>query len=83
MDEINKIVAENLREIRRLRKLSLEGLAELTGVSKSMLGQIEREESNPTLQTLWKIAAGLRVSLTSLIVAMEPQAQLIKKAEQL
>ncbi|NLY72996.1 MAG: helix-turn-helix domain-containing protein [Tissierellia bacterium] len=81
MDEINKIVAENLREIRRLRKLSLEGLAELTGVSKSMLGQIEREESNPTLQTLWKIAAGLRVSLTSLIVAMEPQAQLIKKAD--
>ena len=63
MDDINKIVAENLREIRRLRKLSLDGLAELTGVSKSMLGQIEREESNPTLQTLWKIAAGLRVSL--------------------
>lgn len=78
---INKIVANNLKEIRKNRKLSLDGLAELTGVSKSMLGQIEREESNPTLQTLWKIASGLKISLSDLIVAVVPQVEVIKRKD--
>ncbi|HCL78549.1 MAG TPA: hypothetical protein DIC53_01115, partial [Synergistaceae bacterium] len=64
--DLEKIVAENLKRIRSDRKLSLDGLAALTGVSKSMLGQIERGESSPTLQTVWKIANGLRISLTEL-----------------
>ncbi len=66
MADLEKIVAENLKRIRSDRKLSLDGLAALTGVSKSMLGQIERGESSPTLQTVWKIANGLRISLTEL-----------------
>ena len=41
MDDINRIVAVNLKKIREKNKLSLENLSELTG-SKSMLGQIER-----------------------------------------
>jgi len=32
-----------------------------------MLGQIEREESNPTVQTLWKIALGFRTSLSTFL----------------
>lgn len=38
--------------------------AELSGVSKAMIGQIERGESSPTLSTIWKIANGLKVSFT-------------------
>ncbi|NLY85719.1 MAG: helix-turn-helix domain-containing protein [Tissierellia bacterium] len=80
MDDINRIVATNLKKIREKNKLSLDNLSELTGVSKSMLGQIERGESNPTLQTIWKIATGLKISLTSLIVATKPEAEIIKKS---
>ena len=60
-------VAENVRRIRKTQKLSIDRAAELTGVSKSMLGQIERGLVNPTVAVLEKIAQGLHVSLTELV----------------
>ncbi|MGR3622281.1 helix-turn-helix domain-containing protein [Pseudophaeobacter sp.] len=57
----------NLREIRSSAGLSLSKAAELTGVSKAMLGQIERGESSPTIATLWKIAKGFQLPLSALI----------------
>src|SRR5690554_5668235 len=65
--EIDLVIAKNLKAIRESKKLSLEKVAELTGVSKTMIGQIERGESAPTITTIWKIANGLKVSFTSLI----------------
>ena len=47
MEEINLIIAKNLKAFRESKKLSLEKVAELTGVSKTMIGQIERGESSP------------------------------------
>jgi transcriptional regulator with XRE-family HTH domain len=49
------------------RGWSLSKLAEETGVSKAMLGQIERNESSPTVSTLWKIATGLNVPFSAFI----------------
>lgn len=60
-------VAVNLKRIRLSRKMSLDELSEQTGVSKSMLGQIERCESNPTIGTMGKIVSGLRVEFDDLI----------------
>lgn len=57
----------NLREIRSAAGLSLSKAAEITGVSKAMLGQIERGESSPTIATLWKIAKGFHLPLTALL----------------
>ena len=62
-----KNIAFNLKRIRNVKKMSLEDLADQTGVSKSMLGQIEREESNPTIEVLGKIVSGLRIDFTDLI----------------
>ncbi|WP_424980298.1 helix-turn-helix domain-containing protein [Leisingera sp. S232] len=59
----------NLREIRAAAGLSLSKAAEATGVSKAMLGQIERGESSPTIATLWKIAKGFHLPLTALLSA--------------
>lgn len=56
-----------LRSIRRDLGWSLDKTAEHTGVSKAMLGQIERGESMPTVATLWKIATGLRIPMTALL----------------
>lgn len=67
MENIQKNIGANLRSIRKTRGLSLDQTAELTGVSKAMLGQIERGESNPTVTTLWKIAIGLQISFSTLI----------------
>lgn len=60
-------ISSNLKAIRKQRNLSLDQLAELTGVSKSMLRQIETGRSSPTIATIWKIANGLRLSFTTLI----------------
>lgn len=67
MDQPVETIAENLKSVRESRGLSLEQLAELTGVSKSMLRQIETGKSSPTISTIWKIANGLRISFTSLL----------------
>lgn len=80
LDPLNTVIAENFRRLREARKLSLERVAELTGVSKSMLGQIERGESNPTVATLWKIAGGLRVSFTALINSPQPDTLVIQRS---
>ncbi|TQR20645.1 helix-turn-helix domain-containing protein [Psychrobacillus vulpis] len=81
MDKINENIGKNLNRVRRERNISLEKTSELTGVSKTMLGQIERGESNPTVTTLWKIANGLRLSFSSLISEETPSVSLIKKKE--
>lgn len=60
-------VGLNLRKLRQDAGLSLSQTADLTGVSKAMLGQIERAESSPTLATLWKLAKGFQVPLSGLI----------------
>jgi transcriptional regulator with XRE-family HTH domain len=67
MEQSIEAIADNLKGIRENRGLSLDHVAELTGVSKSMLRQIETGKSSPTIATIWKIANGLRVSFTSLL----------------
>jgi transcriptional regulator with XRE-family HTH domain len=64
----------NLRDIRNKAGLSLSAAAELTGVSKAMLGQIERGESSPTIATLWKLAKGFHLPLSALIEEPIPDA---------
>ncbi|NLM70569.1 MAG: helix-turn-helix domain-containing protein [Synergistaceae bacterium] len=79
METLEKIVAENLKGLRTRRKLSLDKVSALTGVSKSMLGQVERGESSPTLQTVWKIANGLRIPLSELTDAPVPETESFSK----
>jgi len=67
MEQPNTSLANNLQNIRESRNLSLDKLSEMTGVSKSMLRQIEIGQSNPTIATIWKIANGLHIPFTSLL----------------
>lgn len=71
MERPTIILAQNLRALREERNLSLAKLSELTGVSKSMLRQVETGKSSPTIATLWKIANGLRVPFTALLRKQE------------
>ena len=66
--EIATRVASRLKAIRKERGWSLDKAAQETGVSKAMLGQIERSESSPTISTLWKIANGFTVPFSIFIV---------------
>lgn len=77
MEEFQHIWVKNLKIIRGEEKLSLEKVSQLTGVSKTVIGQIERGESSPTITTIWKIANGLKVSFTSLINNLQPNTKVV------
>ena len=81
MDAMSSMIAANLKRIRKEKKLSLDNAAEMTGVSKSMLGQIERGESSPTVATLWKIATGLHISFTALLEGQAMETKIIQKED--
>ena len=59
--------------------MSLDQIAEQTGVSKSILGQIERGEANPTIGTIGKIVSGLRVELKDLTKNPGEEIYLVQK----
>jgi transcriptional regulator with XRE-family HTH domain len=65
-------IAARVRTLRTARGLSLEALAERSGVSRSMISLVERGESSPTAVLLDKLATGLSVSMASLFEV--PQA---------
>jgi XRE family transcriptional regulator, regulator of sulfur utilization len=64
VEQINQQVGMALRQLRQQQGWSLDQAAQTCGVSKAMLGQIERGESSPTVVTLWKIATGFHVPFT-------------------
>ena len=80
-----KHLSSTLRQHRKNRGWSLDKTAKQTGVSKAMLGQIERGESSPTVATLWKMATGLEVSLSAFLepVPTYEDSALIRDAAEL
>lgn len=65
--DIHDRLAASLREARKARGLSLDAVAKLSGVSRSMVSQIERAESSPTVATLWNLTQALQVDFAGLL----------------
>jgi transcriptional regulator with XRE-family HTH domain len=61
-----------VKQLRATHKWSLNQLADASGVSKSMLSQIERNNANPTIAVAFRIALALGMSLAELVE--DPQA---------
>ena len=80
--DLTPVVGENLHRLRTQRGLSLEKLAQQSGVSRAMLGQIELGQSAPTINVLWKIAHGLGVTFSALITAQQRSGPLVLRATQ-
>lgn len=77
MDELKATILERMKLIRNNKQLSLDQAAEITGISKAMLSQIERGQSMPTITTLWKIATGYKVPLTYFLEEEKPDYTLV------
>lgn len=56
-------LGEKIRKLRQERRLTLQELAELTGLSKPLLSQVENDLVIPPLSTLLKISKGLKVGI--------------------
>lgn len=83
--DIHRHLATTLRQLRAEKQWSLDRTAQETGLSKAMLGQIERGESSPTVASLWKIAQGFQCSLSHFLEApaSRPQDTLFRQVDTL
>jgi len=79
--ELGRRVAENLRQRRKARGMSLDDLAQSSGVSRAALSQIETQKSNPTLGILWKIAVGLGVPFADLIGEAKGGVSILRRGD--
>jgi transcriptional regulator with XRE-family HTH domain len=78
--DLAPVVGKNLRRLRTERGLSLERLAQASGVSRAMLGQIELGQSAPTINVLWKIARAVDVPFSALITSSQPAGAKVLRA---
>jgi transcriptional regulator with XRE-family HTH domain len=79
--DIKNTVAQNIKSAREQRSLTLEEASSLTGVSKSMLSQIEKGVSNPTISVLWKIADGYKIPFSALLNNNSREASVVKLSD--
>lgn len=66
-EPLSQLVCDRVRSLRKSKGLTLEQLASLSGVSRSMLSQIERGAANPTLGVAFRIAQAFGMSLGDLV----------------
>ena len=79
--DLGAVIAANLKRIRASRNLTLGQLSKISGISKAMLSEIEKGGSNPTVNTVLKIADGLNVPYTSLMEQNDGAADLVTRAD--
>lgn len=60
-------IAATIKELRSARSMTLDQLASASGISKSMLSQIERNKTNPTVGTLWNLTQALGIEIADLL----------------
>ncbi len=66
-DSILTRLPARLKQARQAQGLSLDAVAKLSGVSRSMVSQIERGNSSPTVATLWNLTRALQVDFAGLL----------------
>ena len=79
--DLGQIIAMNLKQLRTERGLTLGQLAKESGVSKAILSDMEKGESNPTINTIIKVSKGLNVPYSRLMEGVEPESTLVRQQE--
>lgn len=81
LPELDAVIGNNLRELRTARQLSLDATARLTGLSRTLLGQIELGTNTPSVGVVWRIARAFEVPFAALLSAPKSTATtLLRKA---
>ena len=82
VDHFVRTVAANVRRLRQEADLTLAELAGAAGLGKSTLAQLESGKANPSVETLWAIAAALRVPFGRLMEDDRPAVTVVRASEQ-
>ncbi len=77
-EQFVRSVAENVRTLRRQAGMTLSDLAAAAGLGKSTLAQLESGRANPSVETLWAIAAALRVPFARIVEEERPALRVVR-----
>jgi len=76
-------IGPHIQRLRKERRMTLDDLARASGVSRSMLSQVERGQANPTLATVWALADAFGIGVSELIDQGPERAIEISPASQI
>lgn len=78
---LDAVVGKNLRALRDVRGISLDALASMSGLSRTLLGQVELGRTSPSVGLIWKLARAFDVPFSALLVTSEDvETSVIRKA---
>ncbi|MBK7857061.1 MAG: helix-turn-helix domain-containing protein [Archangiaceae bacterium] len=77
---LDAVVGQNMKALRTERGLSLDQLARLTGLSRSVLGQIELGKTPSSVSVVWRIAQAFGVHFSALLATSERQQNTVLRA---
>jgi transcriptional regulator with XRE-family HTH domain len=81
VDSFVRTVAGNVRALRARAGLTLAELATAAGLGKSTLAQLESGKANPSVETLWALAAALQVPFARLVEEARPAPRVVRAAD--
>jgi transcriptional regulator with XRE-family HTH domain len=81
VDEFVRAVAANIRALRLEAGMTLAELAGASGLGKSTLAQLESGRANPSVETLWAIAAALKVPFAELVEEHRPAMRVVRAGD--
>jgi transcriptional regulator with XRE-family HTH domain len=81
VDSLVRAVAANVRALRLQAGLTLADLAAAAGLGKSTLAQLESGRANPSVETLWAIAAALRVPFARIVDEERPSLRVVRATD--
>ncbi len=65
-EQLHRAIGDTIRQMRKEKDLTLKQMARRTGLSVSLLSQIERAESSASISSLYKIAIALEARIRDL-----------------
>ena len=74
-------VGEKIRSLRHKQKISIEQLSAMSGLSKGLISQIERDITGPSVASLWKISKALNVTMNYFFDEYDDLNQIVRKDE--
>lgn len=80
-DALGEQLGKTIQRLRAAGNLSLGDLSEMSGVAKSMISQIEKNESNPTIGTLSRLSQALGISVEAVLSGTSQGGNLVEKAK--
>jgi transcriptional regulator with XRE-family HTH domain len=80
-DDLSRSLAATVQQARTALELSVNALAERSGVSRAMIGKVERGEAQPTAVLLGKLSGALGMTLSELVARAENTGELLRRAD--